>query len=1244
MLYLKILFLSTMRQGVELVDEDISSFEPKQAVKFFRDLIWASAPDAGIQSETHVNLNIYTSDGGIDAEAENEFEVEVTTADKTNLIPEGRTGYQIKTGSKPSTSDCQNELLNSDGQIKSYVKDVVSSGGNYVFVTFSQLTSEERDERISAIENQLSEKGYDKGNVQLFATNQLVEFANQFPGLIFKYTSIEGGGIDIETWSERRSNRVPETFVETDDRREAKEKLRSLLKRTDEFEDIDKCPVCRVRGTSGLGKTRLVYESVNHEQFSNRVIYEDADDFEGCELATTLEMDESRQAIIILDNCSREQHRAFNNRYGSYDRLALITISTDRSKVASDLTLTIDRLQKDDLREILGNECPEVPSHTVDRFATIADGYPEMALLLAERYTRDDTEESVVEVSDSTIFDRLLVGDEQDAPELRAVKRILTPFAFFDRINWSDNESHREWIVRAFNLKSDYSDEVISEVVQYEKNRGVLSGDDVLSLRTIPLATYLMRSALERDASILDSIFHESCPPRLLWSFAERIPYANTIDQAVEWSTITLLRTEWFGSSGFKANIGPVFRGLAEVTPGEALEILERFLGPMEREELENIGGRRPILESLRRIAVWETHFFGAALLLKKLAEAENDDKFVNNSTGLFADLFSPHYGPYAPTEVAPMDRYPLLEDLLTSRDSEKHRVGLEAAEQILSIRGSRGGGIPHRQGAKPAPDLWVPENNEQRIEYFREVWKLVERNLGRFQEKHFEKALDILLNNCRKLAESEDLTPIIQDTFRNLLDHKDVDANDVISATSGIVHYDADEYPMELRESWEEFEKEITNRDFHTKLKRYVAGYNLVDRSEEREEITERRIASLAEEITENPALITDELEWMHEASSENTGDLGRELAKRDNDLELIDILLSGLHSVEPDASCRLFGSYLYEVVDSCEEAPKNVFDRMIDDQHLINFFPFLVRRADPSDEAAELILDTVQNGDIPLRKISQIETIARSGELSEEMFLDIGSYLIDKDSGEAVAILVNLAEDFYRRDDAPSINEDLIIQALTHPSLVNKESEVAVGGHWIEWEQLAEMTIKQDITNGYDIAGPIIGSLGTKGSIAGIREILDIVLRPLLEEDPEKAWELVVDGFDTDSSRVRIEAWLAGTGIDSDDPAILLVPESVLWDWVDVNPEERGPQLARCIPPMEHDGWWNLAHEILIRYGDIDDVVEDLNAIEQGGRWGNDIFRNRRDKLQRLRSKSSDQNVRRWISQKIREVERFL
>lgn len=1235
---------SAMRKGIELVDEDISSFEPKHAVKFFRDLIWASASNAGIQTDTHVNLNIYTPDGGIDAEVEDEFEVEVTEADETDLIPKGRTGYQIKTGSKPSKSDCENELINNDDEIKSYVKDVVSSGGNYVYVTFSQLTSEEREERISAIENQLSEEGYDDCVVYLFATSQLVKFANQFPGLVFKYTSTEGGGIDIETWSERRPIRVPETYVETDERRAIVEKIRSLLTKTGEFENIDGCPVCRVRGTSGLGKTRLVYEAVNHEQFSKRVIYGDADEFEDSELATTLEMDDSREAIIILDNCSREQHRAFINRYGSYRRLALITISTDRSRVSADLPLTINRLSKDKLKEILNAEYSKLPGHTVDRFAKIADGFPEMALLLAEQYTTDDTEESVVEVSDSTIFDRLLVGNEQDAPDLRDVKRILTPFAFFDRINWEKNSNEKEWVIKAFDLDSDYSENTISDIVQYEKDRDVLKGKEALSLGTIPFATYLMESELDRNSSILDSIFHESCPSKLKRTFAERIPYANTLDIVQNWSVDTLYTTEWFGRYGFQADIGPIFRGLAEVTPGEALDTLDRFIGTKGREELEKIESRRTILESLRRIAVWEEHFFGAARLLQKLAEEENDDQYVNNSTGLFADLFSPHPGPYAPTEVAPMDRYPILENLLSSHDPAKHRVGLEAAEQVLSIRGNRGGGIPHRQGAKPAPNLWTPDSNEERIEYFEEVWKLVDRNLDKFREENFENAVNILTSNSRKLAESEDLTPTIQNTFRDLLDNQDIDANEVISATSAIVHYDADDYPEDLQKSWQEFEEELTNRDFHTKLKRYIAGPNLVDRSEDREEITERRIASLAEEAVENPNKISDELDWMHEASSQNAVEFGRELAKRDHDQELLDVFLTGLQEVEPDAACCMFGSYLNVITDSCENAPKNVFDHLKNDQHLIHFFPFLVRRADPSDEAAEIILDSIKNGDVPIRKINQIDPIARGGDLSEDTFVQIGSYLLDKDTGKSSGILVNLAYDFYRRNDAPRVEDDMIVQSLTHPDLVEGGSEITIDGHWYEWKQLAKITISQDISNGFDIAEQIIDSFGKTGGVAQNRNNLDVVLHPLFEQEPQKAWELVANRFDDDASRVRLAAWLAGRRVNSGEPPILSVSESTLWNWVDEDPSKRAPQLARCLPSMNQSGWWKLTRELLIRHGDIDDVFEELSALDRGGVFGNDLFRSRRDELKKLRRGSSNPNVRRWLTQEIRAIEKFL
>ncbi|WP_152420420.1 hypothetical protein [Halococcus thailandensis] len=641
-----------MRRGVELVDEDLTSFEPKGGVKFFRDLIWASASDAGIQAEMHVSLNINTPDGGIDAEVDNNFEIEVQKANYSGVILEGKTGYQIKTGSKPSKSDCRKELLNKEGNIKPYIKNVLSEKGNYVYVTFSQLTPKERKERIRAIKEQLNDKDCDYGDIELFAINQLVKYGNRYPGLVYKYSSSEGGGIDIKTWSKRRAIRIPDKFIKTENRFESIQNIRSLLKKSgEEFGNISGCPICRITGTSGLGKSRLVYEAVHHEQFSARVIYADATNFEGSNLATTLEVDEERRAIIILDNCSRTQHRKFRNRYESYDRLSLITISTDSNRVSADLQDEITHLSRDTIKKILDSEFNNVSAQAIDRFASISDGFPEMALLLAERYTEDKDPKSVVEVSDSTVFDRLLIGNESDAPDLRDIKNILTPFAFFDRVHWKHSRTktaqERQWLMKAFDLESDYSKSKISEVLQYAKNRGILREEQTLSLRTIPLATYLMREEIQEDNRILYLISSESCPDQLQWRFAGRITYMNTFDPVQMWSKNVLRNTEWFGEYGFNSAIGSIFQALSEITPQEALYVLEMYIGPQDRKGLEKIEGRRIILESLRRIAVWEEHFFSAAELLRKLAEAENNNGVLNNSTGIFSELFSSQYGPH---------------------------------------------------------------------------------------------------------------------------------------------------------------------------------------------------------------------------------------------------------------------------------------------------------------------------------------------------------------------------------------------------------------------------------------------------------------------------------------------------------------------------------------------------------------------------------------------------------------------
>jgi hypothetical protein len=1230
-----------MRDGIELIDEDITSFEPKQAVEFFRDVIWASASDAGVDVAPHVNLNIYTSDGGIDAEVENDFEIEVTDSDGTPLIPEGRTGYQIKTGSAPTNSDCKSELLNNDGEVKAYVKDVVSGGGTYIFVTFSQLTPEQREERTSAIEEQLAEKDCKNDCVEFFSATELVQFANRFPGLVFKYAPEGGDGCDIQTWSQHGDIRMPEEYVDTEHLSESIQEIRDLLAKSGEFDTIDGCPVCRVTGTAGLGKTRLVYEAVNTDQFSQKVIYDTASSFEDSELAKLLERNSNRSAVIVLDQCSRQQHESFVNRFAAYDRLALITISTDASRVEADTELSVGKFAKETIREILGNEFPEIASHTEERIARIADGYPEMALLVAKRYIEEEAVETVVDVSDSGVFDRILKGNEPAAPKLREIRKVMTPLAFFDRIPWRASQGEptkeREWIIESFDLSSSFAQETIEEIIQYEKERGVLDGEENLSLGPTPLAAELMSSAIKQNPRLPDLILREDCPARLKRDFADRISYINNLDETKRWARNTLQQVEWFTPSGFNSTYADIFRALAEISPAKALQVLRRGIEGWG--DLETLEERRAILEALRRIAVWEEYFIGAADLLQQLAEAETDTRFQNNATGIFAELFSAQTGPYAPTELPPSERVHLLERLLTADIQNKQRVGLEAAEQALELRGSRGIGIPHRQGAKPAPDLWVPEDNNDRITYLETVWQLVSNNLTSYAPEQQDRAVTILLDSSRKLAGSEQLAQKIQFTFRDLLEQETVTTQRILSATSQIVHYDAEDYSDDLAAAWERFEDELTNRSFHTKLQRYVGGHDLIDRAESRAERTENELSELARQAVESPELLRDEISWLHTANSQTAVEFGEVLGRTDADQELLEIFIDGLADVDSSASLAVFGGYLNVIIDSCEDAPGDVFERLLNDEHLRDFFPFLIRRADPSNRAASRIFQAVQNGHISIASFKQAEVLAREGKLSEDLFLEIGSYLVDYDTREAATVFVNLASGFYDRENAPSIDNDLVKWGLTHPELFEHQSDNSITGIWYKWTQLAGVAVQEDISVGFDIAESVIEALDEQLGIQGRDQFLETILNPLFTRQPRQSWELVGSILEDGRKRRWLETWLAGDH-HAEQAFILTVPEQTLEEWVAEQPETRALALARCQPMMDHDGWWEFTRTLLVEYGDIDSVVDELNVPVTGGMRGDDPFENERQELQELRTKETEPMVREWLTGEIQKL----
>ncbi|SEH53774.1 hypothetical protein SAMN05192561_10597 [Halopenitus malekzadehii] len=1230
------------RRGLELIDSDLSEFGPSDAEKFFKDLLEAAIAGVNHRVDTHLSANIHEPDGGIDAEAK--LPADISHLEHTGLLPTGRTGFEIKS-TRLTESECRTAVLDDNGNLKPYLAEIIEEDGNYVLVTFGHLQPQGRTKRIEAIQAVFEEKGFVDINVDVYSFSELLSAVNHFPSLIHTYGPSGGVGKGIEKWADRREIWFPQDYVESEAREEIKIHLRNAIhKRGEEFNEHNEAVVCRVQGISGLGKTRLVYETVSDERIANLVIYVKADQFIRSELAARLENDDSWQAIVVLDDCSGEQHREIYNRYRSYDRLAFITISDDFREVPADLRKTVRRMKTDELKQILNGEFPDLPGHTTDRFARISDGFPEMALLLASNSVERQIDDSILEVTDSIIFERLLVGSEPNAPNVTDAKRIITPFAFFNRVHWHQNNprdiAQQEWLIEVFELDEDYSRSEIQRVVKYEKDRGVLQGDETLSLRLIPLAAFLMKESIQHNQAHLQRLLVEM-PASLQSGFVERIPYSNTVPEVQKWSKRLLREIDWFTPTGLSGQYGWVFRGLVEITPNEALIALQEFLGSRDQEDLERIEDRRVILESLRRIAVWENCFFQAAELLRRLALAENDYQYSNNSTGIFVELFTSQLGPHSPTEVPPSDRLPILLELFDSESKNAHRLCLECAEHVLSFGGSRGGGIPHRQGAKRAPDFWEPDTSDDVAEYLITIWKKVEEHIDDFDQEHFDKAVDILVTNGRRMAKWEIISPVVRETYTHFLERNDVDTREILTAVGRIVEDFDDDCPW--RDEWVTFEKEVTYRSFHTRLHRFVGVQGFVARQEDRAELADQQIGVLAEEAVDNPELLRGELEWLHKDSSENLISFGEELGKRDPEGRLIPIFLDGLREVNEDAKLACFGAYLGEIVDECCNSPRDVFSKLRNDEQLISFFPFLVRRADPTVRAVKMIFRAVRQDEIPIGTLQQVGTIARNGDLDEDVFLEIGQYLLNEDSGQAAGVLVNLAYDYYRQDDPPSLHEDMIVDALTHNELVKADSPINIDGHWYEWEQLTKKVITQNTDCGFQIANAILSFKSKKGGLAGIRENTDTVLRPLFKERPAEAWDLVSDRFEDYSNRIRLQRWFAGTGYVNNTPGIFLVPPDVLWEWTDIDPANRAPILAECVPRQKHDRWWEITRGMLVRYGEHEEVFHTLSAVPTGSRMGGDSLETMKQELQELLRDEESPLVRRWLNSEIKEYDQL-
>jgi hypothetical protein len=245
----------------------VIALSPERAINVVRAILRGECAYAKLGSSAlTISDRLMIPDGGIDAE--------VNTSN--GQIPEdcifqsGITGFQIKSGTtfKPWTSNSiKGELLNSNGELSSEVERLLNREGHYsIICTGHDLTPKQRNDAKELIIAILAEKGFEEyeQKVDVLGARQLAEFSERYPGTASLLTADPvQEAWTLEEW--RHDAHMTNAFEESPEQAEIISYIRAGLQ--GEAKHI------RILGEAGLGKTRIVLESLKDEAISPNVLY-----------------------------------------------------------------------------------------------------------------------------------------------------------------------------------------------------------------------------------------------------------------------------------------------------------------------------------------------------------------------------------------------------------------------------------------------------------------------------------------------------------------------------------------------------------------------------------------------------------------------------------------------------------------------------------------------------------------------------------------------------------------------------------------------------------------------------------------------------------------------------------------------------------------------------------------------------------------------------------------------------------
>lgn len=752
-----------MNIASQVTAEDIESLSETQFTKLLTNLLSIETSDYNMfVKELSISSKQNTADDGEDGRCELDEQFPTN-----QFIRYHKNFYQIKAYDiKPS--DCAKEILYTDDDNIEKVKPVIAEAVNnrfaYIWCIKKNLSPKSRAGRITKTVGAFATHGMPKATVSIIDADYLKDWVNKYPSIIIFVKFCKNQNFNGIQWLEQ----CPE-YKLTYQQSSAMDEFRDEV--LDYVKDPNSTGAIRIIGNSGIGKSHFIINTLSQDaHIKSQCLYINCSDHSNMShIIDLINHYKSSRCILILDNCSLQNHKRIQAQKSESESFKLISIDSNLEEDSypeySIINIIPDN-QVEAVNKILDHV---IVGHNRDMYLNLlteyCDGYPLLANKLSlaiHKYGLDGLD--IATLIDPSSVNKWLF---EKIPELTIdnLKKVITGLSFFSYINFTGNATFSETEKAVANEQFEFLTKYFFDKLPQKEFKKICTilirlnfleqKGTLIAVRPLPLAAYMIKDAINSNYIDLDDDFRPalqeltcSMSPHIKSLEVSLILQLKKIVTSGLKNVIDVVNTVFGIKSPFSKaeNIltsrgSSILRHLTDIDPQLVIQLINNVTVPSSLNDLMQISGqvRRNIIWAIESLCFYENTFADGAKLLLRFAAAENES-IANNATGQFAHLFQL----FLPgTEANYAERVKVINWALNHEEQQYFiPILLKAITRAFYYRGGFTGNPRSPRDTKHLNE-YKPKTHQEIVDYWGSLLNLIINNFDVFTVEMIYKAFN---------------------------------------------------------------------------------------------------------------------------------------------------------------------------------------------------------------------------------------------------------------------------------------------------------------------------------------------------------------------------------------------------------------------------------------------------------------------------------------------------------------------